>query len=113
MQLIDTHAHVYLLEFGRDRNETMERAKNAGVAAIFMPAIDASTHKIMMHTAQQFAICKCMMGLHPCSVKEDVEKELSIVKEYLQQQNFIAIGEIGLDFYWDKTFTQQQYHAFH
>jgi len=113
MQLIDTHAHVYLPEFGQDRNEIMERAKNAGVIAIFMPAIDASTHRIMLDTAQQFVICKSMMGLHPCSVKEDFEKELSIVKEYLQQQKFIAIGEIGLDFHWDKTFTRQQYHAFH
>ena len=111
--LIDTHAHIYLPEFDKDRAEMLQRAQKAGVQAIYLPAIDAFTHEAMLNTQQHYSFCKSMMGLHPCSVKEDYEEELTIVEQYLQQRKFIAIGEIGLDFYWDKTFLQQQYDAFH
>jgi len=111
--LIDTHAHIYLPEFDSDREKVMEMAKDAGVVAIYLPAIDSSTHDQMLQIESQYPICSSMMGLHPCSIKEDYAKEIGVIKNHLKQKNFIAIGEIGLDFYWDKTFSQQQYEAFH
>jgi TatD DNase family protein len=111
--LIDTHAHVYLPEFDADREAMLQRTEDAGVKAVYLPAIDSSTHESMLRTEESFGVCRSMMGLHPCSVKEDYENEIAVVERYLQQRSFIAIGEIGLDFYWDKTFTQQQYAAFH
>jgi TatD DNase family protein len=80
---------------------------------MLLPAIDSSTHAVMLQTENDFPGSCAMMGLHPCSVNLDYEKELQVIKDYLQQRKFVAIGEIGLDFYWDKTFTEQQYAAFH
>jgi TatD DNase family protein len=111
--LIDTHAHIYLPEFEEDRDKMMERAVAAGVGSVYLPAIDSTTHKVMLQTESLYRGCHSMMGLHPCSVKENFEEELEIVSHYLTQRSFIAIGEIGLDFYWDKTYTVQQYAAFH
>lgn len=111
--LIDTHAHIYLKEFDEDRDKIMSAAREAGVKEIYLPAIDSSTHEIMLATEAKYANCKSMIGLHPCSVKEGFEKEISIVNDYLSTRRFVAVGEIGLDFYWDKTFTLQQYEAFH
>lgn len=111
--LIDTHAHIYLPEFDTDRQEMLDRAKAAGVGEIYLPAIDASTHEAMLQTETKYPFCKSMMGLHPCSVKEDFENELAVIRNYLEGRKFIAVGEIGLDFYWDKTFAEQQYKAFH
>lgn len=91
----------------------LERAEAAGISAVYLPAIDSTTHEMMLQTERSFPICHSMMGLHPCSVKEDFENELRIVDQFLQQRGFIAVGEIGLDFYWDKTYTEQQYTAFH
>ncbi|MGZ5286960.1 MAG: TatD family hydrolase [Flavisolibacter sp.] len=113
MYLIDTHTHIYLSEFDDDRAVTMERAREAGVQAFYLPAIDSSTHEKMLEVEAEFDGCKAMMGLHPCSVTPDYLKEITQVKDYLAKRKFIAIGEIGLDFYWDKTFVQQQYEAFH
>jgi TatD DNase family protein len=113
MYLIDSHAHIYLPEFDNDRQECITRARDAGVEKIFMPAIDSASHEMMLKAESQYSSCTAMMGLHPCSVKVDYEKELEIIEAYLQNRKFIAIGEIGLDFYWDKTFTEQQYKAFH
>ena len=112
-QMIDTHAHIYLPEFSDDRAEIIANARNAGVAQILMPAIDSRTHGDMLTLEQQFDKCISMMGLHPCSVTADYHEELNIVKNHLEQRKFIAIGEIGLDFYWDLTFKDQQYDAFH
>jgi len=111
--IIDTHAHIYLPEFDDDRKDIIKKATEAGVKEIYMPAIDSSTHELMMKVETDFPNCKSMIGLHPCSVKEEFEKEIDIIEEYLMIRKFIAIGEIGLDFHWDKTFTQQQYEAFH
>lgn len=111
--LIDTHAHIYLPEFDDDREKVIAMATEAGVAGIYLPAIDSSTHERMLETEKDFPVCRSMMGLHPCSVKEDFSKEIEIVADYLAKRRFIAVGEIGLDFYWDKTFVQQQYEAFH
>lgn len=113
MYVIDTHAHIYLSEFDEDREDCINRAREAGVEKILMPAIDSSTHEMMLKTEERYASCTAMMGLHPCSVKETYKQELETIEMYMQKRRFIAIGEIGLDFYWDKTFTEQQYEAFH
>jgi TatD DNase family protein len=79
-----------------------------------LPAIDSETHESLIKLEEAYpGRCVAMMGLHPCSVKENYREELSIARNYLAQRSFIAVGEIGLDFYWDKTFTEQQYLAFH
>lgn len=113
MYLIDTHAHIYLPEFDTDRDDCINRALEAGVQSILMPAIDSSTHQAMLQVEADYPNCLAMIGLHPCSVNDSFEKELEIIREYLEQRRFWAIGEIGLDFYWDKTFTDQQYQCFH
>ncbi len=110
--MIDTHAHIYLPEFSDNRAEIIKNAKKAGVEIILMPAIDSTTHRAMLSVEEEFTECISMIGLHPCSVNSDYQRELDLVKSHLEQRNFIAIGEIGLDFYWDKTFTDQQYKVF-
>ncbi|MEO7922786.1 MAG: TatD family hydrolase [Chitinophagaceae bacterium] len=113
MKLIDTHSHIYLPEFAADRPAMLERAHKEGIARVLMPAIDSSTHSMMLALeAEDPSLCHSMMGLHPCSVKENYADELKIAGKYLQERSFSAIGETGLDFYWDKTFTEQQYEAF-
>ena len=111
--LIDTHAHIYLPEFDEDREVIISNAEAAGIAAIYLPAIDSATHEAMLLTEATYPCCKSMMGLHPCSVKENYQKELEVVNNYLSQKDFIAVGEIGLDLYWDRTFEKQQYEVFH
>ncbi len=78
-----------------------------------MPAIDSKTHVQMLGAEEEFSVCISMIGLHPCSVKDNFEEEINIVQNHLGQRSFVAIGETGLDFYWDKTFTEKQYEAFH
>jgi TatD DNase family protein len=113
MQLIDTHAHVYLPDFVEDRQSVLERAHNTGVTKILMPAIDSSTHEEMQAVERQYDICSSMIGLHPSSVKVNYKEEISLIEMLIQQRKFAAIGEIGLDFYWDKTFINEQYDCFH
>jgi TatD DNase family protein len=110
--LIDTHCHIYLPEFDADRAEMLERAKKEGVSSFLMPAIDAITHEAMLKVEKDYPASSSMMGLHPCSVKENYKEELKIASEYLAKQSFKAIGETGLDFYWDLTYKDQQYTAF-
>jgi TatD DNase family protein len=113
MNWIDSHAHIYSTEFDNDRNETINRSKQAGVSRILMPAIDSSTHESMLRLENEFpGTCFSMMGLHPCSVKENYEEELKIAEEYFFRRKFVAVGEIGLDFFWDVSFKDQQYDAF-
>lgn len=113
MLFTDTHAHIYLPEFEADREEMLKRADKEGVKRIILPAIDAETHQSLLDLAAAHpGTCLPMMGLHPCSVKENYREELRIAREYLEKGGFVAVGEIGLDFYWDKTFTDQQYLAF-
>ncbi len=109
--MIDSHCHIYSTDFAQDVEKVLERAVNAGVTRIYMPAIDSSTHKIMLDLATNSEFCIPMMGLHPCSVKENVEEELQIIEEYISTQKFAAIGETGLDFYWDKTYIKEQLHS--
>jgi TatD DNase family protein len=110
--MIDTHAHIYLPEFDKDREQIISNALNNGVEKILMPAIDSSTHEAMLNVEEKFPGCMSMIGLHPCSVKENFLEELALIKTYLSERKFIAIGEIGLDFYWDVSFKEQQYKAF-
>lgn len=113
MTLIDTHSHIYLPEFDTDFPFILKRAEKEGITKIFLPAIDSSTHERMLALeTKNTGNCFSMMGLHPCSVKENYQIELKIAREYLDKRTFSAIGEIGLDFYWDKSFTEQQYLAF-
>lgn len=111
--MIDTHTHLYLPEFDHDRAEMISRAVEAGINRFYLPAIDSLVAEDMFALELQFpAHCFAMMGLHPCSVKENFREELILVKEWLVKRKFAAVGEIGLDFYWDKAFIDQQYTAF-
>jgi TatD DNase family protein len=113
MHFIDTHAHVYAAELTSDLNVVIKNAISVGVDKILMPAIDSTTLDAMLKVEAQFPEnCIAMMGLHPCYVKENYKEELKLVEEWIGKRKFIAIGEIGLDFYWDKTFTKEQYIVF-
>ncbi len=113
MQLIDSHAHLYVSAFQSDRDAIIKRALNAGVTRFYLPAIDSETTQAMLELEEKYpGVCIAMMGLHPCSVNENYKKELENVEKWLSARPFAAVGEIGLDFYWDKTFTLQQYEAF-
>ena len=113
MNLIDTHCHLYLEDFDADLPAVMERAHNEGVEKFYLPAIDSTVINRLLEVETRFpGKCLAMMGLHPCSVKENYEDELRLVEEWLARRKFSAVGEIGLDFYWDKTFVDQQYDAF-
>jgi TatD DNase family protein len=112
MQLIDSHAHIYLKEFKDDLNLIIDRAKEAGVETIYMPNIDHTSIDDMLNVADKHrGYCIPMMGLHPCSVTKNFEKELYEVEEWLAKGGFAAVGEIGTDLYWDKTFWPQQQEA--
>lgn len=110
--MIDTHCHLYLEDFEADRQEVLKRGINAGVKRFFLPAIDSTHLGDMRALESEFpGICFSMSGLHPCSVKESYREELEIVAEQLKNRPFIAIGESGLDFYWDLTYKKEQYEA--
>ncbi len=112
-QLIETHAHIYDGQFSQDRTAMLERAFSSGISQIWMPNCNSETIEGMIALAIQYPKkCLPMMGLHPCYVKEDFEKELQLVEEWLNKDKFVAIGEIGLDLYWNKTFFAQQQEAF-
>ncbi|MFY8128926.1 MAG: TatD family hydrolase [Chitinophagaceae bacterium] len=113
MFFIDTHAHLYVEQFENDYNAVIAKALDEGIQKIIFPAIDSSTHEVMLKIEKENpTTIQCMMGLHPCSVKDDYQKEIDLVEQYLHTNKFVAIGEIGLDFYWDKTFIKQQLAAF-
>lgn len=113
MKLTDTHAHLYLEEFRKDRSEMMKRAEDAGIGKIFLPNIDSSTiGNLYDFEEKYYETCSAMMGLHPCYVREDYKRELDIIYKELGQRKFSAIGEIGLDLYWDKKTRPVQEEAF-
>lgn len=113
MILADTHCHLYSEEFAIDIDEVINRAESEGVNKFYLPAIDSTAHEHMIMLEEKYpGKCIAMMGLHPCYVKENYLNELQLAEEWLGKRKFAAIGEIGLDFYWDKTFTVQQYDAF-
>lgn len=110
---IDTHAHIYADEFNTDRVEMMQRAAQNSIGKIFMPNIDHTSIDGMLELERKYpSVCYPMMGLHPCYVKKDFEKELYLVENWLGKRNFSAVGEMGTDLYWDKTFWDQQVEAF-
>ena len=113
MQLIDTHTHLYSETFDEDRDAMIQRALACGVTDFFIPAIDST------YTERMFALEKkypnrmhLMTGVHPTHVKENYKEELNHVASLLRQRSFCALGEIGIDLYWDKTFLKEQQEAF-
>ena len=113
MQIIDTHTHLYLKQFNEDIDEVIKRAINNGVNKFIFPAIDSSYSKQMHDLKNKYPKnIYLMSGLHPVSVKENYKDELALVVKSLEDHNYVAIGEIGIDLYWDKTFLKQQQDAF-
>ena len=111
--IIDTHCHLYLDEFKNDIADVIKRAEAETVGKFYLPSINSSEIENMFLLESKFPDkCIAMMGLHPCYVKENYQQELEIVKDWLARRKFAAVGEIGLDFYWDKAFEKQQYEAF-
>lgn len=110
---IDTHAHLYADDFKADRNDVVGRCIDQHIDQIYMPNIDRTSIDDMLELENRYPRRMVpMMGLHPCSVKRDFEKELYIVEEWLFKRRFIAVGEMGTDLYWDKSFWEQQQEAF-
>jgi len=112
--LIDTHTHLYADEFDEDRNDVIQNSINEGVTQFYLPAIDSEFHQKMYDLENEFPDnIHLMMGLHPCYVKEDTFlNELQIVENELEKRKFSAIGEIGIDLYWDKSTLNIQQEAF-
>ena len=110
---IDTHTHLYSEEFNTDRTDIIINAINVGVEKLYLPNVDSASIDGMLALEQQFPNnCFPMMGLHPCSVNENYKEELATIKSWLDKRRFFAIGEIGMDLYWDKTFVKEQEFAF-
>ena len=114
MNFIDTHTHLFASEFDNDIDIVIENAIDNGISKMLLPNIDSATTTKMLQLCDRYPKnCYPMIGLHPCSVKKDnIEKEISHVEQMLSQNNFIAIGEIGLDLYWDKSTLDLQKIAF-
>ncbi len=113
MVFIDTHTHLYLNAFDNDREEVMQRAIDSNVKMMFLPHVDSQTTAAMLALEEAWPKhTRAMMGVHPCSINADYERELAHARKWLEQRSFAAIGEIGIDLYWDKTFFEQQKLAF-
>lgn len=113
MNICDTHTHLYAEEFNADRNLLINDANKKGVNKFFLPNIDSSSFNGLYQVCDEFPEnCFPMMGLHPCSVKENYKEELAKAEAEFEKRKFYAIGEIGIDLYWDKTFVEQQKEAF-
>jgi len=111
--LIDTHTHLYLPEFDADRQKVVQNALDAGIQKMFLPNIDSGTIEGMLRLAGEFpGIIFPMIGLHPGSVRTDYLVEIAVIREMAVEGGFIAIGEIGIDLYWDKSCVSQQLDAF-
>ena len=111
--ITDTHTHLYSEQFDQDRDLMIQRAKDVGVSRFFIPAIDSSYTDRMLELEMAYPDeMFLMMGLHPTSVKSDYQNELAQVKNWIDKRPFYAIGEIGIDLYWDTTFLAQQQEAF-
>lgn len=111
--MIDTHAHIYASEFDHDREQVIQRAIEQGIEHILMPNIDLDSIAPMLETEAAYpTLCQSMMGLHPCYVNEKVKQTLASIEHWFHQRDFIAVGEIGIDLYWDKTYRAEQEMAF-
>jgi TatD DNase family protein len=114
MKLTDTHTHLYLKEFETDIDEVIQRARAEGVEKFYLPAIDSSETAALLTLESRYPReIFAMSGLHPCSVKEDFKDELEKIEKQLSQREFAAIGETGLDFYWDISFKKEQIESLH
>ena len=113
MILTDTHTHLYAEQFDEDRDQMIQNALDLGIKRFFIPAIDGSYYPKMFALESTFpGHVFLMAGLHPTHVKDDFERELAVVKKQLDSHKFYAVGEIGMDLYWDKTFKKEQQEAF-
>lgn len=113
MQFIDTHTHIYLDNFDEDISEVCSRALEKGIKTMLLPNIDIDSIEPLKNLCRLYGdSCKPMMGLHPGSVDQEVEKVLAVIKKELDAQEYIAVGEIGMDLYWDKTYVEEQRYAF-
>ncbi len=113
MQLIDTHTHLYLPEFDSDRDEMIGRAVSSSVEKLLMPNIDIDSVRPMLSASERYnKVCYPMIGLHPTSVRKDYISQLDKLEKLADSHQFIAVGEIGIDLYWDKTFLKEQLDAF-
>ncbi len=111
--MIDTHAHIYLSKFESDLDQVLQNAKDSGVEKIYMPNIDSNSIEDMLRVEKEYKdTCVAMMGIHPCSIQGDYNKELEVAHSWLKRRDFCAIGEIGIDLYWDKTHKREQIIAF-
>jgi len=109
----DTHTHLYSQEFSQDREQAIERALRTKVERFFVPAIDSSYTRFMYDLEKNYPKNVFLMcGLHPTSVKENYKNELNFVENQLEKRSFVAIGEIGMDLFWDKTFFKEQQYSF-
>ena len=109
----DSHTHLYLDAFKADRDQMIQRALDAGVRRMLLPNIDSTSMEALFSLTEQFPEhCLPMLGLHPTSVKENYLEELSIVEKTLQREGIIAIGETGIDLYWDTSYLKEQEEAF-
>lgn len=113
MFLTDTHTHLFAAEFDADRSELINEAISHGVQRYYLPNIEESTVEPMLKLCRQFPDhCRPMIGLHPCSVKENYKEQLEQIFSWLDKEKFAAIGEIGIDMFWDKSLAEQQIEAF-
>ena len=113
MKIVDTHTHLYLDKFKEDIDKVISRAKENGVSKFIFPAIDSSHSENMHNLKNRYPEnIYLMTGLHPTDVKENYKEELEFVKNSLKKYNYVAVGEIGIDLYWDKSFLKQQQEAF-
>ena len=111
--MIDTHTHIYGPEFDEDRDQVVQRAKQAGVSHVILPAVDAESVQQMKQMQLDYPdFCSRAIGLHPEGVRENYQQQLQFVQDELQNGGYIAVGEIGTDFYWDKTYQIEQEKAF-
>ena len=111
--LIDTHSHIYSEDFDTDRAQIIRRAKDAGVSHIILPNVDSETLPQMLALETEYPqYCFAAIGLHPTSVKENYREEMALIKSELERRSWIAVGEIGIDLYWDKIFLAEQITAF-
>ena len=108
MTFADTHTHLYLEEFDEDREQVLQQCAEAGVKYLFFPNIDANSIRPMLEVCSTHTHCYPMMGLHPSEVREDYREALKYIMDCMDTADFVGIGEIGMDLYWDKTFVEEQ-----
>lgn len=111
--MIDTHTHIYLQEFDEDRRAVIDRAEKSGITRMILPNVDVETVGALRQTLNDCSsLCKGAMGLHPTSINQDYKRDLSCIEAELDRGEYCAVGEIGMDLYWDKTFLREQIDAF-